>query len=48
MALPCPTKWDNESNINLFFPLHAACVSQGRIVENSPKIDTLLLESHDI
>ena len=35
-------------NPTLIFPLHAACVSQGGKVENSPKIGTLLLESHDV
>ena len=35
-------------NPTLIFPLHAACVSQGGIVESSPKIGTLLSESHDV
>ena len=47
MALPCPNKWDNESNTNFFLYI-AACVSQGGIVENSPQICTLLLESHHV
>ena len=47
MACYCPTKWDNESNIN-FFLYMLQCVSQGGIVENSPKTRTLLLESLDV
>ena len=42
MALPCPKKWDNESNINFFLYMLDVWV------ENFPKIGTLLLESHDV
>ena len=40
--LPCPKKWDNESKINFFLYMLDVWV------ENSPKIGTLLLESHDV